>query len=76
MKFFRRFSYERIEIKMDYEQTKSIYLNRTFGGDCHYRIVDGDIDAGTAAGEKAGKDCCLQIQPESVWAGGEDVLRR
>jgi hypothetical protein len=38
-----------------YAQTKRFYVNRASGGDCHYRIVDGDTDAGTAAGEKAGK---------------------
>ena len=59
-----------------YAQTKRFYINRASGGDCHYRIADGDTDAGPAAGEKAGKGNSLQIQSESVWPGGEDVLRR
>ncbi len=29
--------------------TKRLYFNRTFGGDCHYCIIDGDIDASTSA---------------------------
>jgi len=37
-----------------YVQTERFYVNRASGGDCHYRIADGDTDAGPAAGEKAG----------------------
>jgi len=37
-------------------QTKGVYVNRAFGGDCHYRIIDGDTYAGAAAGEKAGME--------------------
>ena len=59
-----------------YAQTKRFYVNRASGGDCHYRHIDGDIDAGTAAGEKAGTDDYMQIQPQAIWPGGEDVLRR
>jgi hypothetical protein len=35
-------------------QRKRLYPNRAFGGDCHYRIIDGDTDAGTTAGKAAG----------------------
>ena len=45
--------------RIDHVQTKSIYPNRAFGSDCHCCIVDGDLAAGTAAGEKAGKDSSL-----------------
>ncbi len=38
-----------------YAQTKRFYVNRASGGDCHYRIADGDTDAGIEPGEKAGK---------------------
>jgi hypothetical protein len=42
------------------EQTKKgIYFNRAFGGDSYHCIIDGDIDAGFAAGKKTGKIGCL-----------------
>jgi len=47
-------------------QTKSIYLNRAFGRDCHYRIIDGDIDAGDAAGEETGQGGSLSGKPAPV----------
>jgi hypothetical protein len=37
-----------------YAQRKSIHFNRAFGGHCHYCVVDGDIDACSAASEEAG----------------------
>jgi hypothetical protein len=33
-----------------YAQAKRFYTDRTSRGDCHYRIADGDINAGTATG--------------------------
>ena len=59
-----------------YGQTKRLYVSRASGGDCHYRNIDGDITADTTAGEKAGMDDYMQIQPQAIWPGGEDVLRR
>ena len=38
----------------NHAQTKRIYLNRAFGGDRYYCVVDGDLDAGTATGKGAG----------------------
>jgi hypothetical protein len=35
-------------------QTKRIYLNRAFGGDFHYCVIDGDIAAYAPAGQKTG----------------------
>jgi hypothetical protein len=38
-----------------YAHTKGLYFNRAFSGNCHHCITDGDIDAGPAAGERAGQ---------------------
>ena len=38
----------------NHAQTKRIYLNRAFGGDRYYCVIDGDLDAGTATGKGAG----------------------
>jgi hypothetical protein len=35
-------------------QRKRLHVNRAFGSDCYYRIIDGDTDAGTTAGKAAG----------------------
>jgi hypothetical protein len=35
------------------EQTSRIHLNRAFGGDRYHSGIDGDNDAGSAAGERA-----------------------
>jgi len=40
--------------KNDYAQTKRIYLNRAFGGNRHYCVIDGNLDAGAATGKGAG----------------------
>jgi hypothetical protein len=40
--------------------SNGLYLNRTFGSDCHYCVIDGDIDAGAAAGKETGQGCCMQ----------------
>jgi hypothetical protein len=45
---------------------KRFYFNRTFGSDCYYCIVDGNIDAGTAAGKETGKSDYLPIKPQVV----------
>jgi hypothetical protein len=37
-------------------QRKRLYTNRAFGSDCNYRIIDGHIDAGIAAGEETSAD--------------------
>jgi hypothetical protein len=43
-----------------YGQTKKrVYVGRTFGGDCHYCNIDGDIDAGTEQGQGTGQACGL-----------------
>jgi len=36
--------------KNNHAQTKRIYLNRASGGNRHCCAIDGDIDAGAAAG--------------------------
>jgi len=41
-------------------RAKWLYINRAFGGDCYRRIIDGNIDASTAAGKKTGQRCCMQ----------------
>jgi len=38
------------------EFSNGVYTNRAFGSDCHYRIIDGDIDAGAATGEETSAD--------------------
>ena len=53
-----------------YVQTKSIYpprvwrvyVNRTFGGNRHCCTIDGDIDAGPAAGKETGQGGGVQGQ--------------
>ena len=52
--------FTKYEKEYHYEQTKRIYLNRAVGGNCHYCIVDGDIDARTPAGQGAGTDNLMQ----------------
>jgi hypothetical protein len=42
-----------------YAQKNRVHINRAFGGNCHHCIIDGDIDAGFAAGKKTGKIGCL-----------------
>jgi hypothetical protein len=44
-----------------HEQANGLYVNRTSGGDCYHRIIDGDIDAGTITGKEAGKSNCLSV---------------
>ncbi len=34
--------------------SNGIYLNRAFGGDFHYCVIDGDIAAHAPAGQKTG----------------------
>ncbi|GAG46974.1 unnamed protein product, partial [marine sediment metagenome] len=49
-----------------YGQTKRVYVSRTFGGNCHYSDVDGDIDAGPTAGKESGKGGNLSVKYETV----------
>jgi len=42
-------------------KTRWLYTNRAFSRDCHCRIVNGDINAGTTAGKKTGKRSCLPV---------------
>jgi hypothetical protein len=42
--------------KSHYAHTKSIHLDRAFGGDCHHGVIDGDTDARTPAGEETSAD--------------------
>ena len=48
------------------EQKAWIYINRTSGRHCHYCPVNGDIDAGIAAGQKTGKNSAMPGQPETM----------
>jgi hypothetical protein len=43
-------------------QQEGLYVDRAFGGDCHYRPAIGDTDAGSAASEGTGKGTSLQVQ--------------
>ncbi len=48
------------------KKKKRIYLGRTVGGDCHYCIIDGDIDAQlTTCSPTRGGDILL-FQPEAI----------
>jgi hypothetical protein len=49
-----------------YDQAESIYPDRTFGGDCHHRDPNGDIDAGASAGERTGQGDNLSRQPATI----------
>ncbi len=49
-----------------YGQTKGFYANRTFGGNRHHCIVDGDIDAGTTAGKETGKVGYLPVESQTM----------
>jgi len=62
-----------------YVEAKRIYTNRIVGCNRYYRVVDGDIDAGTGAGEGAGKSDCLSGEPapmEPYLVGVCERLRR
>jgi hypothetical protein len=37
-----------------YSEKKGVYFNRAVGSYCHHSTTDGDIDAGTAKGQKTG----------------------
>ncbi len=47
-------------------QRKRLHVNRAFGSDCYYRIIDGDTDAGTTAGKAAGSRRWVYVEPEPM----------
>jgi len=59
-----------------YARTKRLYFNRALGGDCHHCLVDGDIDAGTAARKETGKGRRVSIEPKTMVHRLVDVLER
>jgi len=40
--------------KNNHAQKKRIYIDRALGGNRHYCIIDGNLDAGAATGKGAG----------------------
>ena len=69
------FSYATFRIKAQYHygQTSGVYISRTFGGDCHHCVVDGDIDADIESGTETGKGGHLSVEPEPVGQNLYDV---
>ena len=51
-------------IKAPCGSSNGVYVNRTFGGNRHCCIIDGDIDAGAAAGKETGQ--CGGVQGQSA----------
>ena len=45
---------------------KGFYVNRAVGCDRYNCLADGDSDAGTTTGQRAGEDCRLSVQLEAV----------
>ncbi len=58
-----------------YEQIKRVHVNRAIGCNCNYCPIDGDIDAGTAAGKGASKRGCLSVKSETMGFYLGDVLQ-
>ncbi len=58
-----------------YAQIKRIHINRAIGCNCHYCPIDGDIDAGTAAGKGASKRGGLSVKSETMGSDLGDVLQ-
>ena len=56
-----------------YAQKNRVHINRAFGGNCHHCIIDGDIDAGFAAGKKTGTSGCLSVEPAPMGSLFYDV---
>jgi len=57
-----------------YAQRKRLYFNRAFSSDCHYRIIDGNIDAHTKPGKETVKISRLSDEPASMGRHLVDVL--
>ena len=45
---------------------KGFYVNRAISCDSDNCLADGDFDAGTATGKRAGENGRLPVQPETV----------
>ncbi len=56
------------EMVKSYAQSKWLYINRAFGGDCYRRLIDGNIDASAAAGKEAGKGRSMSVERETMGA--------
>jgi hypothetical protein len=58
-----------------YEQIKRIHVNRAIGCNCNYCPIDGDIDAGTAAGKETGKISGVSDEPAPMVSDLGNVLQ-
>ena len=47
-------------------QTERIHFDRAFSSNSHYRIIDGNPNAGTKSGEETGIDGSMPVEPSSV----------
>jgi len=54
------------EMVKSYAQSKWLYINRAFGCDCYHRVIDGDTDAGPAAGKETSKIGYLPGSPQRM----------
>jgi hypothetical protein len=61
---------------MSDEQIKRIHANRTTGGNRYRSSIDGDIDAGPAAGEETGKGYYMPIETKTMGPYVRDVHAR
>jgi hypothetical protein len=59
-----------------YGQDKRFHINRIIGCNCHHRLIDGDIDAGPAAGEETGKGYYMPIETKTMGPYVRDVHAR
>jgi hypothetical protein len=57
-------------------KAQRLYVNRAAGGNCHYCVVDGYIDAGTTAGEETGQNRNVPDQSQTMGHYLGDVHRR
>jgi hypothetical protein len=54
----------------DYVQTTGIYIDRTTGSDCHYCIINGNINASAKEVPTAGQGYGVPEQFAPNWSGG------
>ena len=47
---------------------KRLHTNRALGSDCHNRVADVDIDAGSVASERASQDGRVHREPQAMGA--------
>jgi hypothetical protein len=59
-----------------YGEAERFYINRTVGGNSHYRIINVDIDARSCKGKKTGEADSLSGKPQAMGYYIFDVYKR